>query len=117
AEGLAQDLDPTSHVFLRLRVAHPVVALVTAGATAMFGASLAASADRSTVRRHAFALVALVGVQVGLGFLNVALLAPVWLQLVHLAVADAVWIALLLLAAEHGTQSVATSAIALSEPA
>ncbi|MCB9600665.1 MAG: COX15/CtaA family protein [Sandaracinus sp.] len=117
AEGLAQDLDPTSHVFLRLRVAHPVVALVTAGATAMFGAALAASADRSTVRRHAFALVALVGVQVGLGFLNVALLAPVWLQLVHLAVADAVWIALLLLAAEHGTQPVVASSVALSEPA
>lgn len=117
AEGLAQDLDPTSHVFLRLRIAHPVVALVTAGATAMFGASLASSTDRPIVRRHAFVLVGLVGLQVALGFLNVALLAPVWLQLVHLAVADVIWIALLVLAAEHGSHAPAEALLARSEPA
>ena len=34
-----------------------------------------------------------------LGAVNVALLAPDWLQLAHLLVADAVWITLVLLAA------------------
>jgi len=117
AEGIAQDLDPTSHVFLRLRIAHPIVALVVAGATGAFAASLAASTSSRGVRRHALALVALVGLQVGLGFLNVALLAPVWLQLVHLAVADAIWIALGLLAAEHALSDDALPKPALSEPA
>lgn len=116
AEGLAQDLDPTSHVFLRLRVAHPIVALVVAGASGAFGAALAASTSSPVVRRHALGLVALVGLQVALGFLNVALLAPVWLQLVHLAVADAIWIALWLLAAEHGIHD-PTPALTVSEPA
>jgi heme a synthase len=35
--------------------------------------------------------------QMSLGVLNVFLLAPIWLQLLHLLVADAVWIALILL--------------------
>lgn len=117
AEGLAQDLDPTSHVFLRLRIAHPIVALVVAGATGAFAAALAASTSSRVVRRHALALAALVGLQVGLGFLNVALLAPVWLQLVHLAIADAIWIALGLLAAEHAISDDALPEPALSEPA
>ena len=43
---------------------------------------------------------ALVLLQIGLGFLNVVLLAPVWLQIVHLLVADGIWIAFVILAAE-----------------
>jgi heme A synthase len=35
--------------------------------------------------------------QLILGLLNVTLLAPVWLQMVHLLVADLVWISLVLL--------------------
>jgi cytochrome c oxidase assembly protein subunit 15 len=41
----------------------------------------------------------LAGLQAALGGLNVLLLAPVWLQLVHLLVADLLWMALVLLAA------------------
>jgi heme A synthase len=36
--------------------------------------------------------------QLALGLLNVVLLAPVWLQIVHLLAADALWIAFVLLA-------------------
>jgi len=43
--------------------------------------------------------VALVAMQIALGGLNTVLLAPVWLQLLHLLVADLMWIALVLLAA------------------
>jgi heme A synthase len=41
----------------------------------------------------------LAAVQAGLGFLNVLLLAPVWLQLTHLLIADLLWIAIVLLGA------------------
>ena len=34
------------------------------------------------------------------GLLNLTLLAPIWMQLVHLLLADATWIALVLMAAE-----------------
>jgi heme A synthase len=36
--------------------------------------------------------------QLAVGLGNLALLAPVWMQLVHLLLADLVWIALVLLA-------------------
>jgi cytochrome c oxidase assembly protein subunit 15 len=41
----------------------------------------------------------LAALQAALGGLNVLLLAPVWLQLVHLLVADLLWIAVVLLGA------------------
>jgi heme A synthase len=42
--------------------------------------------------------------QVALGLLNVILLAPVWLQLTHLLVADAIWIGVVLLGASALTE-------------
>ena len=51
------------------------------------------------VRRAAIALVVSLAVQMGAGLLNLALLAPVWMQLVHLLLADLAWIALVLLGA------------------
>ena len=38
-------------------------------------------------------------VQIGAGLLNLVLLAPVWMQIVHLLLADVLWIGLVLLAA------------------
>ena len=37
--------------------------------------------------------------QIALGFFNVVMLAPVWLQLAHLLVADALWIGFVLVGA------------------
>jgi len=37
--------------------------------------------------------------QIALGFANVVLLAPVWLQLAHLTIADLIWIGFVLLGA------------------
>jgi heme a synthase len=44
-------------------------------------------------------MLAVVTTQVIAGVLNVVLLAPVWLQLVHLLLADLLWITLVLLTA------------------
>ena len=44
-------------------------------------------------------MTALVTIQVVAGALNVALLAPVWMQLVHLALAVATWLSVVLLGA------------------
>jgi heme A synthase len=99
-EGLAQDFSPTAHLLLRLRVLHPVIALglgVYLTAAAMLVARLR---PRRAVRRRAHAVAWLFVAQLGLGLLNLALGAPVWLQLVHLVAADLVWLALVLLTAE-----------------
>lgn len=96
-EGFAQDLDPASHVFLKLRVVHPLIAIGAAAYLAILGGALA---SRGRARAPAAAVAILALAQVPIGFANVALLAPVWLQLTHLLVADALWIALTLLATE-----------------
>ena len=88
AEGFRQDLDPASSIFLRLRLLHPMLAVVTAAFLAFF----------ATWRRR-WSLLALVALQVGAGALNLLLLAPIWMQMIHLLLADLVWIALVLLCA------------------
>jgi cytochrome c oxidase assembly protein subunit 15 len=99
AHGLAQDLSPQSHLFLRLRGLHPILALVVAG-LAGTAASLSWTAGATAgVRTSSIFLGVLVLVQLGVGLLNLSLLAPVPLQLVHLLLADAVWVAALFLAA------------------
>ncbi len=45
------------------------------------------------------ALLVLVVVQLAAGALNVWLLAPVWMQMLHLLLADGVWIALVMVSA------------------
>jgi heme A synthase len=99
AEGLRQDLSPTAHFLIRLRVLHPTIAIAV-GLFLLFVAS-AASVLRpdAQTKRFARSIVVLFVVQLAAGLLNVLLLAPIWMQLVHLLLADFVWIALILLTA------------------
>ncbi len=100
AEGLAQDVAPSAPMLLRLRVIHPFVAIVV-GAVAIAAAAHAASTMQSApVRRMAAAVSALVVVQLVAGMVNVVLLAPGWLQLVHLLLADLLWIGAVVLGLE-----------------
>ena len=65
----------------------------------MVWASRVARGRGGTARRFAHAVTSLAALQLALGGLNVILLAPVWMQLVHLLVADLLWIAFVLLGA------------------
>jgi heme A synthase len=105
-QGLADDFSPAAHFLQRLRVIHPVAAVLVTVFLLYARAAFVARRPTPDVRRFSTALAMLVASQIALGFLNVALLAPVWMQLVHLLVADLVWIVFLLL-----------SAAALEEPA
>lgn len=100
AEGIAQDADRASHLWLRLRVFHPVLA-VLAAAWLLLAAFLARrSRPSARVELRALAVGTLVLGQVGFGLLNLLFLAPVWMQLVHLFLADALLIAFVLLGVE-----------------
>ncbi|MBW3629221.1 MAG: COX15/CtaA family protein [Gemmatimonadetes bacterium] len=121
AEGFRADLNPTAHLLLRLRVLHPVVA-VSVGAfwllAARFAVRLRPTPD---TKRFAGLLTALVVGQLALGAANLVLLAPVWIQLVHLLLADLVWIAAVLFAAavlaEHPAEAPAPAGVARHESA
>ena len=98
-EGLAQDLSPAAHLLVQLRVLHPILAAGVAAYLLLARTAVAARRPSPAVARLSTALGALVAAQIGAGLLNLALLAPVWLQLVHLLLADLLWIALVTLAA------------------
>jgi heme A synthase len=87
---LAEDQASGAHFLARLRVLHPVLAVL--------GAALVAHAARRSGRRGANTVVVLCFVQVAAGTLNVFLSAPGWLQVVHLGLALALWIAFVLVA-------------------
>ena len=98
-DGLRADLAPTGSLLLRLRILHPALG-VAVGVMLVFGAlavALPAGDRRGSLARRLVVILA-VG-QVVLGFVNVWLLAPVWMQITHLLVADLLWIALVLLTA------------------
>ena len=51
-------------------------------------------------RQIGWLLISLFAVQLVAGLVNVLLLAPVWMQMLHLLLSDLVWISLVLFAAE-----------------
>ena len=117
AHGLAQDLARDGHFLLRLRMFHPIVAMALA--VYLVIALSIASALRPTpaVRRASTLVFSLLAVQIALGFVNLALLAPVWMQLVHLLNADLLWISLVVLTAAAVAAPTTTPASAETTPA
>jgi heme A synthase len=97
--GLAQDLSPTAHFLVQLRMLHPVLALAGVLIVALCSGRVLQATEEPAARRAAWAVSGLALVQLAAGLANVALLAPVWMQIVHLLLADLLWIAFVLLAA------------------
>ncbi len=99
-EGMQQDFAPTASYLLQHRPLHPLSAVC---ATAIVLATAALSTRlRGDVRTKRFALVTsgLMVFQVVLGLINLVILAPIWMQLLHLLTANALWISLVVLAAQ-----------------
>ncbi len=111
AQGISQDFDPAAQLLLRLRIWHPMLAVLV-GAGVM---GLAQSAGRRigapiAARR----VVIMVLIQWAIGISALVLLVPVPLQLLHLISADLVWLSFVTLAAvcfadQAGSTTPATS--------
>jgi heme A synthase len=98
AEGLAQDVSPTAHFLTQLRVYHPILALVV-GSYLLVLAGFWSGEHGSTTARLSVILRAFIVVQWLAGALNIFLLAPTFMQLLHLFIADVLWITLVLYSA------------------
>jgi cytochrome c oxidase assembly protein subunit 15 len=96
--SLAQDFSSRTPALLRVRLLHPAVA--TIAACYVLWVIWRSSTGRSRFSRSAIALLALLFMQVVIGMASVLLLAPVWIQIAHLFVADALWILLVLACAD-----------------
>ena len=99
ADGLRQSFSGTAHFLERLRTLHPAIAVVV-GCYAVMVSSYTGNFLRPgpLVKKFGNFLTALFAAQIAVGIANVLLRAPVWLQLVHLFLADLFWIALVLTA-------------------
>ena len=97
-EGLQQDIAPTSHIAERLRFFHPLIA-TSVGLFLVFACGMIArSRPDARTRTLAKWVVGAFLVQFALGVTNLLALAPIWLQIVHLAMSDVIWISAVLLA-------------------
>jgi heme A synthase len=85
----------TVHFLTRMRVVHPVLAVLVVGAGALAVRRLAWPPS-GAIRN----LVVLTAIQMGLGVANIRFGTPLPLQLLHLLVADLIWISFVWLAAQ-----------------
>jgi heme A synthase len=107
AAGLRPEDSPLVAQLVELRIYHPLLAFATGGLVWLAWQLARSRNPSSLLNRTGLLLLAAFCVQLLLGGMNVALKAPVWLQLVHLLVADTIWILFMLLAAQ---------ALAVAEP-
>jgi heme a synthase len=109
--SLMQDFGSGAPALLHFRLFHPAVALI-AGAYAVWVISKT-STRRAGLWPSAMALIIILVAQLGIGLFSVILLTPVWLQILHLFVADAFWMLLVLVSADLilvGARSACTEA-------
>jgi len=87
SQGFAADFNPASHTLIRLRILHPLIA-ITVGTYLFVGLGLSWWLKPTpAARRTAQALLAVYVAQLAVGTANLAFLAPMALQLLHLSMA------------------------------
>lgn len=106
SQALAQpDVSLLVKTFVWLQLWHPFLSVLTSIYLIAFAQPLRSARNGVEMRFFANSTLILIAVQMVFGALNLFFLAPVWMQLIHLLLADFLWIALVLL-----------SATALAEP-
>ncbi len=116
AEGIRADLDPTTHFLVRLRVIHPMLAVLVSIYLITVVPPLARQSKNPRAERFSTQLVILIGVQIVVGVVNVILLAPLWMQVVHLVLADILWLTLIAVVGETAIAETETSGAFVQNP-
>ena len=96
SEGIAMDLDPSTHVLVRLRLLHPVIAVAFGLYIVLYMRILQLRGSRMDLSTLGWIVSTLVLVQWLAGVVNLLMLAPVWMQILHLLLADLLWILLII---------------------
>ncbi len=99
-QGVQQDFAKGSSVLLRLRLFHPLVAILSSFFLLYVAVRTPRRLPGQAIREASGILALVIVLQLAMGVINVYLLAPVWMQLLHLFVADVLWIVTVVLAAE-----------------
>jgi heme A synthase len=100
-EGIQADFSNPAHFLIRLRIWHPIIAVVVGFYLMFLGVLISLFYESETIKRLAWILFCGVILQLVAGLINVLLLAPIWMQILHLFLADFVWISFVLLFAAN----------------
>lgn len=100
-----EDFSRRAGWLLDLRILHPVCAAIAGAFILWLVITSVFRGGRPVDRGLGIAVLVLLGVQYSLGATDVLLLAPTWMQVLHLLGADVLWIALVILAARVAIQS------------
>ncbi|MDQ2986010.1 MAG: COX15/CtaA family protein [Armatimonadota bacterium] len=109
---ISEGLSPTGHFLLRLRLWHPLIAVGSAFVLYFSVLVLSQVCERREVRSFGRDVLILVAAQLLLGLASVWLKAPTLLAILHLLLADALWIVVIRLwlsALESPKRRLATS--------
>ena len=100
AEGIEKDFSPTSNILLRLRLLHPITAILTSVFLIFLTGWLTKESGKERlVVRWSNVLSIMVLVQIAFGSLTLLTLAPIAMQLGHLLFVDVIWISYVMFAA------------------
>lgn len=91
--------------FVWLQLWHPFLSVITSIYLIAFAQPLRSARNGEWTRKFANWTLLLIGTQIAFGLLNMFAHAPIWMQLVHLLLADLLWIALVLLSVSALSQS------------
>jgi heme A synthase len=111
AQTLAEQSAQGAHFLIRLRIYHPIIAILVGVYTLYLVNHLRSNRKFNNLNNQRFSLLlgTLIIVQWTAGVSNIILLAPVWMQIVHLFLADLVWISYVLLAGTVFSQEASTT--------
>ena len=108
--------NPYDHFLIQLRVYHPVLAVIVSVYLFGFGYYLFNRHSSSRIHDRTQQMMILIGIQLAVGVLNIFLQAPIWMQILHLFLADALWVVLILLSAEIFTTAEQPSELPTTTP-
>jgi cytochrome c oxidase assembly protein subunit 15 len=97
--AMSQDFSAAAPWVLRLRWIHPASAILAAVFVLWLAVRGLAPDAPARIRTLSLTVAGLLLFQIALGIFDVLLLAPIWMQIVHLLGADLYWTALVLLSA------------------
>jgi heme A synthase len=98
-EGISQDFSSSAHFLVRLRILHPSIAVLVSIYLLVVSGWIMLRNGNSDNKFLGRVVSGLIVLQLLAGLINVYLLAPVWMQLVHLFLSDIIWITLVIFAA------------------
>jgi protoheme IX farnesyltransferase len=95
--GIQAELSPAAHFLVRLRVWHPFLAVAVGLYLFYLARYIFHKRTEPIIHKFALGMVVIYGIQLGAGVLNLILMVPIWMQIIHLFLATLVWISLTLL--------------------